>query len=121
MFNRSIRISRSPLLRSRTILPRTFVTNTHRLSYRLKQRNPSTIFKQSAMTLITISQSLDEAYTKHKVIPEVVDQFDTQGLLSIEYGPTELVTLGNTLSVEGTQEVPKIQLTLNSPTEDGKI
>ena len=73
------------------------------------------------MTLITISQSLDEAYTKHKVIPEVVDQFDTQGLLSIEYGPTELVTLGNTLSVEGTQEVPKIQLTLNSPTEDGKI
>lgn len=121
MFNRSIRISRSQLLRSKTILPRTFVTNTHRLSYRLKQRNPSTIFKQSAMTLITISQSLDEAYTKHKVIPEVVDQFDTQGLLSIEYGPTELVTLGNTLSVEGTQEVPKIQLTLNSPTEDGKI
>ncbi|KAI5956228.1 TFS1 [Candida jiufengensis] len=73
------------------------------------------------MTLITISQSLDESYTKNKVIPDVIDEFDTQGLLSIEYGPTELVTLGNTLSVDGTQKIPKIQLTLNSPTEDGKI
>ncbi|KAI3405418.1 TFS1 [Candida oxycetoniae] len=73
------------------------------------------------MTLITISQSLDEAYTKNKIIPEVVDQFDTQGLLTIEYGPTELVTLGNTLTVAGTKAAPKIQLTLNSSTEDGKI
>lgn len=64
------------------------------------------------MTLITISQSLDEAYTKSKVVPEVVDQFDTQGLLSIEYGPTELVTLGNTLSVEGTQKIPKNSIDL---------
>ncbi|CAL1212894.1 unnamed protein product [Candida parapsilosis] len=50
------------------------------------------------MTLITISQSLDEAFTKNKIVPDVVDDFETQGLLSIEYGPTELVTLGNTLS-----------------------
>lgn len=75
----------------------------------------------SKMTLITISQSLDEAFTKNKIVPDVVDDFETQGLLSIEYGPTELVTLGNTLSVSGTQDKPKIQLTLNSPTEDGKI
>ncbi|CAK9441480.1 uncharacterized protein LODBEIA_P53480 [Lodderomyces beijingensis] len=73
------------------------------------------------MTLITISQSLDEAYTKNEIVPDVVDEFDTQGLLSIEYGPTELVTLGNTLTVAGTQHVPKIQFTLNSPSEDGKI
>lgn len=112
MFSRSIGLlSRSSLLRSQTLLSKLPLNRT----------TPSTFFKQSAMTLITISQSLDEAYTKSKVVPEVVDQFDTQGLLSIEYGPTELVTLGNTLSVEGTQKIPKIQLTLKSPTQDGKI
>ncbi|CAI5760041.1 unnamed protein product [Candida verbasci] len=76
---------------------------------------------QSKMTLITISQSLDESYTKHKVVPEVIDQFDTQGLLSIEFKENHMVSLGNLLSVEATQSVPKIQLTLNSPTQDGKI
>ncbi|EGW32097.1 uncharacterized protein SPAPADRAFT_61176, partial [Spathaspora passalidarum NRRL Y-27907] len=73
------------------------------------------------MPLITISQSLDESYTKHKVIPEVVDEFDTQGLLTIEYSKDEHVTLGNQLPVANTQHVPEIQLTLNSPTQDGKI
>lgn len=98
MFSRSIGLlTRSSLLRSQTLLSKLPLNRT----------TPSTFFKQSAMTLITISQSLDEAYTKSKVVPEVVDQFDTQGLLSIEYGPTELVTLGNTLSVEGTQKIPK--------------
>lgn len=88
---------------------------------RYKQLTKSNTLLTSKMTLITISQSLDEAFTKNKIVPDVVDDFETQGLLSIEYGPTELVTLGNTLSVSGTQHKPKIQLTLNSPTEDGKI
>ena len=81
----------------------------------------TSLHRNSKMTLITISQSLDESYTKNEIIPDVIDEFETQGLLSIEYGPTELVTLGNTLAKASTQEPPKIQLTLNSPTEDGKI
>lgn len=88
---------------------------------RYKQLTKFNTLLTSKMTLITISQSLDEAFTKNKIVPDVVDDFETQGLLSIEYGPTELVTLGNTLPVSGTQHKPKIQLTLNSPTEDGKI
>lgn len=70
---------------------------------------------QSKMALLTISQSLDEAYTKHKVVPEVVDKFETQGLLTIEYSDSDHVTLGNTLKVDDTQERPKIQFTLNAP------
>ncbi|KAG5417819.1 TFS1 [Candida metapsilosis] len=93
----------------------------HSISNNRRYKYPPNKLLISKMTLITISQSLDEAFTKNKIVPEVVDDFETQGLLSIEYGPTELVTLGNTLSVSGTQEQPKIQLTLNSPTEDGKI
>lgn len=66
------------------------------------------------MTLVTISQSLDEAYDKHKIIPDVVDKFDTQGLLTIEYNGKDQVALGNTLKVAETQERPTIQFTLNS-------
>lgn len=71
--------------------------------------------------LLTISQSLDEAYKKHKIIPDVVDKFDTQGLLIIDYCKDHKVTLGNTLSIEQTQEKPKIQFTLNSPNQDGTV
>ena len=70
---------------------------------------------------MTISQLLDEAYNKHKIIPEVVDQFDTQGLLTIEYGQKDQVTLGNTLTVDGTQEKPKIQFTLNLPNLEAEL
>ncbi|KAI5949097.1 TFS1 [Candida theae] len=93
----------------------------HSTNRRYKDSSNFNTLLTSKMTLITISQSLDEAFTKNKIVPDVVDDFETQGLLSIEYGPTELVTLGNTLPVSGTQHQPKIQLTLNSPTEDGKI
>ncbi|ODV70460.1 PEBP-like protein [Hyphopichia burtonii NRRL Y-1933] len=67
------------------------------------------------MNLLTISQSLDESYNKHKIIPDVVDKFDTQGLLTIEYNENDQVALGNTLKVENTQHKPTIQFTLNSP------
>ncbi|ODV82265.1 PEBP-like protein [Suhomyces tanzawaensis NRRL Y-17324] len=72
------------------------------------------------MTLITISQSLDESYSKHKIIPDVVDKFETQGLLTIEYN-LEQVALGNTLAVARTQEKPVIQFTPNLPNQDGKV
>ncbi|KAK6457904.1 phosphatidylethanolamine-binding protein [Scheffersomyces xylosifermentans] len=73
------------------------------------------------MPLITISQSLDEAYTKHKIVPDVVDPFETQGLLTIEYNKSEQVALGNTLKVAKTQNKPVIQFTLNSPNQEGVI
>ena len=83
-----------------------------KLAYR-----PSLITK---MPLVTISQSLDESFTKHKVVPEVIDKFSTQGLLTIEY-QLDLVALGNTLGVDSTQNKPEIQFTLNLPTQDGKF
>lgn len=73
------------------------------------------------MNLMTISQLLEEAYKKHKIVPEVVDKFDTHGLLTIEFSPEVLVTLGNTLKVKDTQKSPKIQFTLNSPTHEQEI
>ena len=73
------------------------------------------------MPLLTISQSLDEAYTKHKIIPDVVDAFTTEGLLTIDYGSENLVTLGNTLKVDDTQKTPKIQFTLNALGQDSEL
>lgn len=67
------------------------------------------------MNLMTISQSLDESYKKHKIIPDVIDQFETQGLLTIEYSEHDKVTLGNTLKVSNTQSKPTVQFTINSP------
>lgn len=85
------------------------------LSTSLLAKRPLPLHRQFKMTLLTISQSLDEAYTKHKIVPEVVDKFETQGLLTIEYNESDHVALGNTLRVDKTQEAPKIQFTLNSP------
>lgn len=73
------------------------------------------------MPLITISSSLDESFLKHEIVPDVIDKFDTQGLLTIEYESKDQVTLGNTLTVAKTQTVPKIQFVLNSPAQDGKF
>lgn len=69
--------------------------------------------------LITISQLLNDSYTKHQVVPDVIDKFDTQGLLLVEYLPENKVTLGNELAVDATQQVPSILFTLNSPNQDG--
>ncbi|CUM66303.1 uncharacterized protein PRCAT00003965001 [Priceomyces carsonii] len=81
----------------------------------------SSVNYQSRMPLVTISQSLDESYTKHKIVPDVVDKFDTQGLLTIVYNDKNQVSLGNTLKVAGTQERPKIQFTVNSPNQEAEL
>lgn len=73
------------------------------------------------MNLMTISQLLDDAYKKHEIVPEVVDKFDTHGLLTIEYSPSAQVTLGNTLKVAETQNKPKIQFTLNSSSQEPEL
>lgn len=69
--------------------------------------------------LITISQLLNESYTNHKIVPEVIDEFDTQGLLSVDYDKENRVTLGNELAVDATQKMPLVSFTLNSPNQDG--
>lgn len=78
-------------------------------------------FPRFTMNLMTISQLLDEAFKKHKIVPEVVDEFDTQGLLTIEYSPSALVTMGNTLKVSETQHIPRIQFTLNSSSQEPEM
>lgn len=84
------------------------------LAPRLRTRVP-------AMNLMTISQLLDEAFHKHKIIPDVIDEFDSQGLLTIEYASELPVTLGNTLKVKDTQKTPTIQFTLNSPNQEPEL
>lgn len=73
------------------------------------------------MNLMTISQLLAEAYQKHKIVPDVAEKFEPHGLLTIEYSPECLVTLGNTLKVKDTQKSPKIQFTLNSPNQEQEL
>lgn len=51
--------------------------------------------------------SLEES----KIIPDVVDKFDPQGLLTIDYDATNKVLLGNTLKVSDTQHKPQITFT----------
>lgn len=81
-------------------------------SYKLIPKN---YYKYPKMNLMTISQSLDESYVKHKIVPDIIDKFETQGLLTIEYNENDKVALGNTLKVANTQHKPTIQFTINSP------
>lgn len=88
----------------------------------LPRARPSNhFFRLAKMNLMTISQSLDEAYNKHKIIPEVIDKFDTHGLLTIEYSQHHHVTMGNTLKVKDAQTTPTVQFTLNSPNQQQEM
>ena len=65
--------SRSIIKNSTRIIPRTnslFIRNRIPLYNNYKQ----------TMNLMTISQSLDESYTKHKIIPDVVDMVVVAGV-----------------------------------------
>lgn len=80
-------------------------------------RAPLSSSRSTRMPLLTITQSLNDSVKKHGIVPEVVDEFESQGLLSIEYPNGSQVSLGNTLTVANTQEIPKIQFILNSSKE----
>lgn len=62
--------------------------------------------------LVTITQLLHEALRKHRIVPDVADDFASRGLLTVEY-PHGNVAMGNTLKVQHTQEPPKVQFTLD--------
>lgn len=102
-------------------LQRTLPVFSRHLPKKLTNLAPKAALKVPKMNLMTISQLLDEAYTKHKIVPEVVDKFDTHGLLTIEYSPNVIVTMGNTLKVAETQEKPTIQFTLNSSSQEQEL
>lgn len=72
----------------------------------------------SKMPLLTISNSIKEGLSKNEIFPDVTDTFEPKGLLTISYGESNDVALGNTLTPEETSELPKFQFT---PTESGLI
>lgn len=73
------------------------------------------------MSLLTISSSIIEGLKKNEIFPDVIDEFQPKGLLTISYGSGNEVALGNTLKVEDTQIKPQIQFTFNSPTKESNI
>ncbi|KAK9238930.1 phosphatidylethanolamine-binding protein [Lipomyces kononenkoae] len=64
------------------------------------------------MRLATISQSILEAMKKHKIIPDVVDDFVPSSLLSVDYADGHNAALGNTLQYSVACSVPKFSITL---------
>jgi len=68
------------------------------------------------MSLITINHSIVEALKKHKVIPDVIDEFTPSVFLQAEFPSGSEVQLGNTLKKEDTQSIPKITITPSNDT-----
>ncbi|KAH3687198.1 hypothetical protein WICPIJ_001828 [Wickerhamomyces pijperi] len=66
------------------------------------------------MPLLTINSSIIDSLKTNEIFPDVLDSFDPKGLLTISYGNSNEVALGNTLKVADTQTKPTFQLTLNS-------
>lgn len=89
------------------------LNNTHTLRNKLHYTQK--------MSLLTISSSIIDGLKKNEVVPDVVDDtFQPKGLLTISYGGSNEVALGNTLKVSETQVKPKFQFTFNSPTSSSK-
>ncbi|CCH45301.1 Carboxypeptidase Y inhibitor [Wickerhamomyces ciferrii] len=72
------------------------------------------------MPLLTISNSIIESLTKNEILSDVVQdqKFEPKGLLTISYGNSNEVALGNTLGIEDTQTTPKFQFTFNPTNKD---
>ena len=68
-----------------------------------------------------ISPLLQEAYKAHKIVPDLVDEFQPHGLLTIEYGSDTVLTLANMLKVADTQGINNMQLTFNARGQDQKL
>ncbi|KAK9364728.1 phosphatidylethanolamine-binding protein [Lipomyces kononenkoae] len=63
------------------------------------------------MRLATISQSILEAMKKHKIIPDVVDDFVPSSLLSVDYSDGHNAALGNALHHSVASNIPKFSIT----------
>lgn len=62
------------------------------------------------MPLVTISSNISEALKKHEVVPEVVDEFSPQGLITVTYDKATEVSMGNTLKPSETQTRPSVKV-----------
>ncbi|CAN6601326.1 carboxypeptidase Y inhibitor [Trichomonascus vanleenenianus] len=66
------------------------------------------------MPLVTIASNISEALKKHEVVPDVVDEFEQGGLLTIAYDHKKTeVAMGNLLKPAETQKRPAVNLTFN--------
>ncbi len=99
-----------PKLNSFNLLKRPIINNYHHPIIK------SQILYTQKMSLLTITSSIIDGLKKNEVIPDVInDSFQPKGLLTISYGGSNEVAMGNTLKVGETQTKPKFQFTFNSP------
>ncbi|KAK9325092.1 phosphatidylethanolamine-binding protein [Lipomyces orientalis] len=63
------------------------------------------------MRLATISHSIIEAMKSHKIIPDVVDDFEPTSLLSVDYVDGHHAALGNTLQYSEARDLPRFSIT----------
>ncbi|KAG0006706.1 hypothetical protein BGZ65_004951 [Modicella reniformis] len=56
----------------------------------------------------------ETVFDKDGIIPDVVDSFQSMTMLSVSYS-TQDVMIGNTMTVEETQQVPKVSFMADSP------
>ncbi|VEU20350.1 DEKNAAC101107 [Brettanomyces naardenensis] len=71
------------------------------------------------MTLVTISDSIKDSLTKSEVIPTVIHDksFTPKGFLTIKYDTDKEVAMGNTIKPADSQNRPRIDFTLNLPSD----
>ncbi|CAG8441071.1 7679_t:CDS:2 [Ambispora gerdemannii] len=58
--------------------------------------------------LITSHDAVVSALKEHGVIPDVIDEFQVSGLLTLHYGKEKDVNLGNQLTIEATAKSPNV-------------
>ncbi|QPG73969.1 hypothetical protein FOA43_001285 [Brettanomyces nanus] len=83
------------------------------------QFSPKPILFLSAMPLMTISDSIMDSLTKSEVIPTVIHDksFVPKGFLTIKYDTGKEVTMGNNIKPSDAQSKPRIDFTLNLPSD----
>ncbi|KAF9142281.1 hypothetical protein BGX30_002989 [Mortierella sp. GBA39] len=69
------------------------------------------------MPLITSDQATEAALRQDGIIPDVLDSFHSKTLLTVSYGSNKEVALGNTLSVQETQQAPQVSFQAESPSD----
>ncbi|KAK5821772.1 phosphatidylethanolamine-binding protein [Linnemannia elongata] len=69
------------------------------------------------MPLITSEQATEAALKQEGIIPDVLDSFHPKTILMVSYGSNNEVALGNTLSVEDTQQAPQVSFQAESPSD----
>ena len=107
---------------------RAIATYLHHTAYRptfshyskgFSRNKSNNLLLLAAMPLMTISDSVKDSLTKSEVIPTVIHDkaFIPKGFLTIQYDSGKEVTLGNNIRPADSQHVPRIDFTLNLPSD----